>query len=271
MTAMLNIAHRGARSLAPENTIAAARKAFEAGADMWELDTGLLADGTLIIMHDDTLERTTNINQVFPDKTKALLHEFTYAQIQQLEAGSHFVQKDPFGQIAAGKVSAEELAAYASEPIPTLEEALGFTREQNWRVNVEIKSIRATRKDMTIVEKTVALIQSMGMEKNVLISSFNHAYLQKAKQLAPIIDTGWLTLLSMKHHRHSVENAKCQAYHPAMIGLNAKKIDHFHRKNIAVNVWTVNQASDMEKLIAWKADGIITDFPQTLQDLLQQD
>ncbi len=63
-----NIAHRGARSLAPENTIAAARKAFEVGASMWELDTGILADGELIIMHDDTLERTTNVANVFPER-----------------------------------------------------------------------------------------------------------------------------------------------------------------------------------------------------------
>ena len=265
---MLNIAHRGARSLAPENTIAAAKKAFELGADMWELDTGLLADGELIIMHDDTLERTTDVAQIFPEKTKHLLHEFTYDQIQQLEAGSHFINTDPFGQIEAGAVSQKELSTFAAEPIPTLEEALLFTREHDWKVNVEIKSIHATRKQMAIVEKTVALIQSMNMRDNVLISSFNHQYLKKSRQLDPAIETAWLTPAALRFQRSGVLKAQCQAYHPSLIGLNQHVINHYHHKNIAVNVWTVNKKDDMKKLIAWNVNGIITDFPQTLQEML---
>lgn len=263
---MLNIAHRGARSLAPENTIAAAQKALEVGADMWELDTGILADGELIIMHDDTLERTTNVDQVFPERTKALLHEFTISEIQQLEAGSHFVTNDPFGQIAAGKVPEDSLAGYAKTPIPTLEEALTFTRKKDWKVNVEIKSIRSTRKDMTIVERTVGMIQSMGMDENVLISSFNHEYLKKAKQLAPKIETGWLTLAGMKLHRSSVQKDLSDAYHPSLVGLTESKVQHFQSQGIAVNVWTVNKKEDMQKLIRWNVNGIITDFPQFLQE-----
>ena len=264
---MLNIAHRGARSLAPENTIAAARKAFTVGADMWELDTGLLADNTLIIMHDDTLERTTNIAQVFPEKTKALLHEFTREEIQKLEAGSHFVNNDPFGQIASGAVSQTELINYAKEPIPTLEQALVFTKENHWKVNVEIKSISATRNDATIVEQTVSLIQSMNMQTNVIISSFNHHYLRKVKQLAPEISTGWLTPVAMRFHSSSVEKALCRAYHPSLIGLTGQKVRYFQRQGLEVNVWTVNLLADIEKMMKWNVNGIITDFPQTLQEL----
>ena len=263
---MLNIAHRGARSLAPENTIAAAQKALEVGADMWELDTGILADGELIIMHDDTLERTTNVAQVFPNKTKALLHEFRLNEIQQLEAGSHFVNKDPFGQIAAGVVPQDSLDSFSKTPIPTLEQALVYTKDNHWKVNVEIKSIRATRKDMTIVEKTISMIQSMEMEKNVLISSFNHEYLKRAKQLAPTIQTGWLTFAGMRIHRTAVQKAQCEAYHPSLVGLNKAKVQHFQSLGIAVNVWTVNKKEDIQKIIGLKANGIITDFPQYLQE-----
>lgn len=267
MADIINIAHRGARSLAPENTIIAAKKAFEAGADMWELDTGILADGELIIMHDDTLERTTNVSKIFPEKTKALLHEFTLSEIQQLEAGSHFVKNDPFGQIQAGVITQQELQDFEKEPIPTLEQALSFTKDYGWNVNVEIKSIRATSKDMIIVEKTVKMIQSMNMENNVLISSFNHDYLKKAKQLAPNIKTGWLTLAGMKLHRNTVEKAGCQAYHPSLVGLSEGKIQYFQSKGMDVNVWTVNKKEDMEKLIKWHVNGIITDFPQILREL----
>ena len=66
---MLNIAHRGARSLAPENTLAAARKALGCGADMWELDVGMTADGVLILIHDNTLTRTSNVLEIFPERT----------------------------------------------------------------------------------------------------------------------------------------------------------------------------------------------------------
>ena len=264
---MLNIAHRGARSLAPENTIAAAQKALEVGADMWELDTGILADGTLIIMHDDTFSRTTNVAQQYPAKANALLHEFTWDEVQRLEAGSHFVNQDPFGQIAAGNLGQHELDSYTKEKIPTLEQALLFTKENHWQVNVEIKSIRSTRKDFTIVEKTVALIQSMGMQNQVLISSFNHAYLQKASQLDASIRTGWLTAYAMRIHRSKIKKDQCQAYHPSLIGLTASKIQFFQQHGIDVNVWTVNKQADMKKMVDWNANGIITDFPQTLQKL----
>ena len=99
----LNIAHRGARSLAPENTLAAAQKGLDTGADMWELDVGMTADGALFLIHDDTLERTSNAAQVFPQRAPWRVHEFTFDEIRQLDFGSWFVEQDPFGQIAAGK------------------------------------------------------------------------------------------------------------------------------------------------------------------------
>src|SRR3712207_2785099 len=126
--AVLNIAHRGARSLAPENTLAAARKALEIGAEMWELDVSVTAEGELYLMHDDTLTRTTNVEISFPDRAPWGCSDLSLAEIRCLEAGSFFLREDPFGQIAAGQVSAEEQAAMAVEPIPTLREALVFTR-----------------------------------------------------------------------------------------------------------------------------------------------
>ncbi len=133
---------------------------------------------------------------------------------------------------------------------------------------MEIKSIKETQKDMTIVDKTVGLIKSMEMGENVLISSFNHQYLLRAKQLAPTIETGWLTAIGMKLHLRGVKKAKSNAYHPSLVGLTEKKVKHFQENNITVNVWTVNQEKDMEKFINWRVNGIITDFPQTLNNLI---
>ncbi len=115
----LNIAHRGARSLAPENTLAAARKALEVGADLWELDVAMTADGELFVVHDDTLARTSNVEELFPDRKPWSNSLFTLAEIKRLDFGAWFVEQDPFKQISAGQVSAAELASYRGEKAPT--------------------------------------------------------------------------------------------------------------------------------------------------------
>ena len=104
----LNIAHRGARSLAPENTLAAARKALEIGADLWELDVAMTSDGVPFIVHDDTLARTSNVKQLFPERQPFTNHLFSWDDVQKLDFGSWFVATDPFKQIAAGKVTQAE-------------------------------------------------------------------------------------------------------------------------------------------------------------------
>src|SRR5512146_2902913 len=143
----LNIAHRGARSLAPENTLTAARLGLEIGADLWELDVAVTSDEELVILHDDTLERTSNVQQVFPERAPWAVHTFSLAELRQLDFGSWFNQKDPFGQVAAGKVTPAMQASYAGLPIPTLRDALVFTRDADWRVNVEIKDASGTPGD----------------------------------------------------------------------------------------------------------------------------
>ena len=187
----LNIAHRGARSLAPENTLAAARAALSTGADMWELDVAVSADGELVILHDDTLERTSNATDIFPTAARAV-HTFTLAELRRMDFGSWFNQKDPFGQIEEGAVTREMQAVYVAEPIPTLREALVFTRDNAWRVNVEIKDAGGTPADSDVVEKVVALITELGMPEQVIISSFNHSYLARARAANPAIQTAVL-------------------------------------------------------------------------------
>jgi glycerophosphoryl diester phosphodiesterase len=268
MPSTLNIAHRGARSIAPENTIIAARKAYEAGADMWELDTTMLADGALIIMHDDTFQRTTNVAEVFPERADQPIGSFTSSEVAQLEAGSFYIKTDPFGQIAVGNISPDDRTSYLKEPVPTLEQALLFTKDMQWQVNVEIKPMPKESDHKTFVEKVIALIQSLGMESQVLISSFNHDYLLQSRQLAPSIKTGWLTVVAHGLNLNKVKQSGVYAYHPAMVALRKGVIRRYQQKGIAVNVWTVNKTADMQKLIDWGVDGIITDFPQELNQLL---
>ncbi|HFD40915.1 MAG TPA: glycerophosphodiester phosphodiesterase, partial [Anaerolineae bacterium] len=92
---VVNIAHRGARSLAPENTLVAARKALAVGADLWETDVAVTADGELILFHDDSLVRTTDAERRFPDRAPWTFTTFSLAEIRSLDAGSWFVETDP--------------------------------------------------------------------------------------------------------------------------------------------------------------------------------
>ena len=159
---------------------------------MWELDVAVSADGELVILHDDTLERTSNATDLFPDRRPWAVHTFTLAELRRLDFGSWFNQKDPFGQIEEGAVTREMQAVYVAEPIPTLREALVFTRDNAWRVNVEIKDAGGTPADLDVVEKVVALITELGMPEQVIISSFNHSYLARARAANPAIQTAAL-------------------------------------------------------------------------------
>ncbi len=267
---VLNIAHRGARSLAPENTIAAASKAFELGADMWELDVAMSADGELVVIHDDTLTRTSNAAAVFLNRKPWKVQNFTFKELRLLDFGSWYNNTDPFHQIKAGNVTPEEMNSFVGLPIPTLGEALAFTRDRNWRVNVEIKDLKGTAGDDIVVQKVVKMVSDLGMVEDVLISSFQHNYIRQVKEINPEIQTGaliaWLDLEPVK----TLSKTGAGAYHPGSRLINAKTIRQIREKSYDINVWTVNKEPSMRKLIKAGATGIITDFPQVFNEVIKE-
>jgi glycerophosphoryl diester phosphodiesterase len=266
----LIIAHRGARSLAPENTIAAAHKAFEIGADMWELDVGMTADGELLVIHDSTLTRTSNAKEVFPERRPWSINEFAFDEINGLDFGTWFIEEDPFGQIAAGAVSPTEAERYRGEGAPTLRQALGFTRERNWHVNVEIKDLRGTLGDSQVVPNVVALIEELDMVDRVLVSSFNHRYLKEVRGRNPRIATGALVSKRESDPASLLHELGAQAYHPSASAIRRREITRLREEGFQVNVWTVNEPKVMRGLIKAGASAIFTDFPQLLKSLVSE-
>lgn len=264
----LNIAHRGARSLAPENTLAAAAKGLEIGADLWELDVAMSADGELFLMHDDTLERTSNAEEIFPDRRPWSSHLFTLAEIKSLDFGAWFVEKDPFKQVAAGAVSEAEQQSYRGEKAPTLREALTFTRDNDWRVNVELKDLSGTAGDATVVEKAVALIDELEMADRVLISSFNHSYIARVKAANPAIATAALVEEADPNPAALLQRLGAQAYNPKVGKIRPEAIAALRDQGFDVYIWTVNDEKTMQALIDAHVSGIFTDFPQLLKPLL---
>lgn len=264
---VVNIAHRGARSLAPENTLAAARKALEIGADRWEADVGVTSDGDLILFHDDSLARTTNATARFPDRAPWTFTTFTLAEIRLLDAGSWFAEIDPFGQIAAGAVTPDQQAAYRGEKVPILREALLFTRDAGWRVNLELKRLPPPLARFPVVERVLALVDELEMPLHqVILSSFNHDWLRQAQALRPDIEVQALIGYSFTEPL-DWGDLSFATYNARSTLITEEKIREVTAQGIAVNLFTVNEEDDMRRFIAAGVTGLFTDFPQKLAAL----
>jgi glycerophosphoryl diester phosphodiesterase len=177
-------AHRGDSFHAPENTLEAAWLGHESGADLWELDVRLTRDGAAVVMHDESLARTTDVAVRFRGDARGRagfrVSDFDLAEIRTLDAGSWFVAEGGGHRSARSFGTSERLDAaraahYASGcvRVPSLEEALLFTRELDWLVNVELKT--CVRGGQNLVETVLDALQSTGTADRALISSFDHS------------------------------------------------------------------------------------------------
>lgn len=260
----LIIAHRGCSSLAPENTLAAARAAHRVGADGWELDVQLSADGHPIVIHDRGLLRLTDAgtHPAFAGRQPFIVSRFTLAELRQLATGGAFIRRDRHGQIAAGAVSPADLVRYRSEPLPSLEDALALTRELDLVVNVELKNQAGLPGGEAIVERTVAVLDRMDMAEQVLISSFNFTYLKQIKTLRPAYATAALVKEPHPEPLDLLGELQAAAYHPGHLMVTPEIVEKIRDAGKHVNVWTVNTADRMGELAAWGVSGLITDFPQ---------
>ncbi|MBC7093459.1 glycerophosphodiester phosphodiesterase [Candidatus Bipolaricaulota bacterium] len=272
MPSVLVIAHRGARSVAPENTLAAARRAAELGADGWEFDVQMTKDGELVLMHDEALARTTDAGTVFPGRSPWRVADFTLHEIQKLDAGSWFVAQDPFGTIASGEVPPEKAAEFHGERVPTLREALLLTKELDLWANIELKGTPLSplsNRSKDTVDKTVALIRELGLTERVLVSSFDREMIRYLKRIAPEI-AGALLVISMPSDPVAyLREVGADALNPKASAFDRDAARGLGMAGFGVYVWTVNEPADLSRF-AREPDvtGIITDWPQRLRGIL---
>jgi glycerophosphoryl diester phosphodiesterase len=233
----LIFAHRGASAHAPENTLPAFGLALEQGADGIELDVTLSADGVPIVIHDDTLDRTTT--------GRGPVAARTLAELRALDAGF----PASFGDRHVGT------------HLPTLDEVFGAYGQQAL-FNVELKHDRSSGRRLAAA--TVSVIGAHAMQRRVLISSFQFSNLRRVRALDPNLPIGLLYVsaaFSRRLVRWLTASLRPEAHHPSTYLLTPSTVAWYHEHGLRVNTWTVNDAEAMRTLAAAGVDGLITDDP----------
>lgn len=262
-------AHRGACSIAPENTLLAMRKARECGAHSWETDVRMSKDDELIIFHYPTLESTTDIStrKTFKDRTPWSVNQFTAAELRELDAGSWFITDDPFGTIASGEVSLQDQKRIRGQKIPMLHEVLDFTSRHRFPVNLEIKDLETPPGDVIIVDKIMDMIQQTETADLVLLSSFRYEYLYRARELDRTIS---MAMLAKEQHPpdllRKLGDFSATAYYPDAALCDPSLIRELQRANYRITPWTVNDITRANKMLQ-AGMGVITDWPQRLTQM----
>jgi glycerophosphoryl diester phosphodiesterase len=231
---VLLIAHRGASGHAPENTLAAFRKAVSLGVSFIETDLQLTRDTRLVAIHDDTVNRTTN--------GQGAVHDLTLEEIRKLDAGSWFGSE------------------FAGERVPTLDEILDFAKKNDVVFYLELKPAGSWGGEQTLI----AALRSSGEIARTIVISFDPGILVSARKIEPTLMTG---LLYDGQIDDPLDKAvEIGARQIAVRGdlVTPWMLGQARRRDLQVVCWTVNQAPHMRLLMAAGVDGIMSDYPDRL-------
>ncbi len=225
---MLKIGHRGARGYEPENTLIGFQKAVALDVDQIELDIHSSADGEIMVIHDETIDRTTNGN--------GYVNSFTRLELQQFQIE---------GQ----------------QYIPTLIEVLNLI-DRKCSINIEIKSNGLANKLVGIIEQYVT--EKQWEYSDFIVSSFEWDNLEKVRLLNPSIPIAILTETSIEDALAFAKKIKAQAINPDFQLLSTENVSQMQQAGFQVFPWTVNEIEDIKRIQSYKVDGIISDFPDRL-------
>lgn len=241
---VLNLGHRGASHDAPQNTLAAFRLANAYGADGYELDAQLSKDGTIVVMHDFTVDKTTN--------GSGPVSSLTLEELKRLDAGAKFSPR------------------FAGERIPTLAEVFDVLESHTF-VNVELKS--KSVQDNGLEDATIRLIRARKLEDRVILSSFNPYSLLRVRRFAPELKVGMLYAPDLPLYIRKAWFrfiVKPDAMHPLYKLVDAPYMAWARKQGCDVNVWTVDDPGDMKRLAGLGVNAIITNMPDRLRDVLKE-
>ena len=254
-------AHRGDRTIRPENTLSALRSSI-GKCDFIEIDVQLSRDKIPVILHDETLGRTSNVKEidVFAQRYPWLVRDFSLNELKRLDFGSWFYREDPFGCIGTGKVHLSKTES-EQEPLLTLEKALLFAKEEEAFINIEIKDMHDWMADREAVAIIANVIKRLQAEPLILLSSFHHPYLFICKELLPDIPTAVLTEEKAPEDIIAyLELLRADAYHTDEQCLNEETVKELREAGYFVNAYTVNDPLRQQELFAWGVNGVFTDY-----------
>jgi len=246
------IAHRGANKRAPQNTLPAFEKAIEMGTDGFETDVHLSKDGVPVICHNYTIDETSN--------GTGEIEKMTLEQLKSYDFGSYFDPK------------------FKGTTLPTLDEFLDLAVDKNLKIlNIELKPEKDTARRETLVRKTLEAVEARGLSDILLISSFSPEILEYIKQVDPNCKTAFLypagyvrAHLAFIPPFSLMSKLKCHAAHPHKLCIRADFVKKAHEKGLEVNVWTIDESEDIRAMIEAGVDGIITDCPDRVHQILNE-
>lgn len=232
-------AHRGASGYAPENTLPAFELALEQGADAFEFDVQLTRDDEVVVIHDETLERTTDGNGWVADHS--------LEDLRKLDAS--------FGH-----------EKFAGARIPTLVEVFELVRDTGTTLNIELKNSRMAYKGLE--ERVLALVEAHDMAHRVVVSSFNHYSLRHLVGLGTQVALGALYSEPLWKPWQYAAKLGATALHPSLAATRRKIVQKSHEHGLAVHVWTVNEPDDLKRMVALDVDAVITNYPNVARSLI---
>ena len=248
----LTIAHRGASVDAPENTLAAVLRAVDLGADAIEIDVQRSRDGALIVMHDTTLQRTTNVREVFPERAPWRVADFTHDEIRRLDAGSW------------------KCGRYVGERVPTLTETLQAVAKSGTALQIELKRPRLY--PGIVMDLVSALAQVPGVldlaptAPGVVVQSFDFASMKELKTRLPELQVGLLGTPKVVNLPALATWA--DQINPQHRSISRSYVDEVHRHGMGCLVWTVDAPGAMRRAARLGVDGVITNRPDRLVTVL---
>ncbi|MEV0304463.1 glycerophosphodiester phosphodiesterase [Streptomyces prasinus] len=254
-TPPLVVAHRGASGYAPENTLPAADRAAELGVDWVENDVQRTRDGELVVLHDDSLARTTDVEEVFPGRSPWKVGDFTAAEIARLDAGSWFGP------------------AFAGTRVPTLEQFLRRLERHGQKLLLEIKNPRLYP---GIEGETLQTLDNEGwldrahLRNRLVVQSFSAASVRTVHELEPEVRTGFIGKPPVKDLPVYADFAdRINSPHAALSSGYVTVTQSFrgpHGKPLKVLAWTVDDAAAARRAAGLGVDGIVSNKPDVVRD-----
>jgi len=231
-------AHRGASGYAPENTLASMKEAINMKADIAELDVQETLDGKIVLLHDDLLKRTTG-----SDKN---LWELNYDEVKKLDAGSWYGEK------------------FKGELLPSLADVIDLVRGKI-QLNIELKN---NGHEKNLEERTVKVVKEKNFSKNCFFTSFDYPKIRRVKEIDPTLKAGLIFKTIPDSFNVFTANMELLSVHFSLV--DAEFVKKAKENNKEVHVWTVNDETEMKRLIDLGVTSIITNYPDKLKKVLDE-